>query len=307
MKLLTEFLSKFIILFVKKITNRLFLVEWYQFIPDLNWFYIRLLDIFAPIKSFMSMYRYFIHLAYDGTRFHGWQRQPNAITVQEVLEDALSMMTGEPLVLTGAGRTDTGVHARNYYAHVDLSRAMDTVELDRLAYRLNSYLGEDLVIYRIFRVVSSAHARFSAQSRTYTYHIARIRDPFCCRYQHTIHGPLDLQGMIEGAGILMEYRDFTSFSKVDTDTKTNICQITEAIWRVKDQEMIFTITADRFLRNMVRAIVGTLISIGQKKIFADDLRGIIESQDRSKAGQSAPARGLILESICYPGSIFGNQ
>lgn len=283
------------------------MVEWYQFIPDLNWFYIRLLDIFAPSKSFMSMYRYFIHLAYDGTRFHGWQRQPNAITVQEVLEDALSMMTGEPLVLTGAGRTDTGVHARNYYAHVDLSRAMDTVELDRLAYRLNSYLGEDLVIYRIFRVVSSAHARFSAQSRTYTYHIAQIRDPFCCRYQHTIHGPLDLQGMIEGAGILMEYRDFTSFSKVDTDTKTNICQITEAIWRVKDQEMIFTITADRFLRNMVRAIVGTLISIGQKKIFADDLRGIIESQDRSKAGQSAPARGLILESIRYPGSIFGNQ
>ncbi|MEI7981944.1 MAG: tRNA pseudouridine(38-40) synthase TruA, partial [Bacteroidota bacterium] len=207
----------------------------------------------------MSSSRYFIHFAFDGTFFHGWQRQPNGTTVQEALEQSMTMMLREPVVLTGAGRTDAGVHAMSFYAHFDVTECITGTECRSLVYRLNSYLDPNLSIFEIFPVNPAVHARFSALSRSYTYHVNTMKDPFRHLYQYYLHLPLDLELMKRGAGILMEYQDFTSFSKVDTDSKTNICKISHASWERYGTEFIFKITADRFLRNMVRAIVGTLL------------------------------------------------
>ncbi|MCK9202831.1 MAG: tRNA pseudouridine(38-40) synthase TruA [Bacteroidales bacterium] len=251
----------------------------------------------------MNPYRYFIHLAYDGTNFHGWQIQPNATTVQETLEDALTLVLREKITLTGAGRTDAGVHAKSFYAHFDITTLLNETDRKKLVYQLNSFTNPGLAVFEIFPVKPSAHARFSAISRTYTYHIATVKDPFRLLYQYYLHLPIDLNLMNEGAALIMQYHDFTSFSKVNTDTRTNNCKIFHAFWEEKENERVFTIRADRFLRNMVRAIVGTLIDLGLQKISLQELRWIIESRNRSHAGKSVPGCGLLLEKVEYPSEI----
>lgn len=248
--------------------------------------------------------RYFVKFLYDGTGFHGWQRQPNAITVQQNLEEAISLILRQPVRLTGAGRTDTGVHAAVFYAHFDMEPEPDQPMLSRLVYKLNSFLGPGIAIDRIFPVNPLAHSRFSAASRTYRYTITRKKDPFVRNYSWFVFGNLDVDLMNQGARILMQYEDYTSFSKVDTDTKTNICRVSHARWESEGNALVFTITADRFLRNMVRSVVGTLVELGKKRITTDELVRIIELQDRRAAGESAPARGLMLTGIEYPDWVF---
>lgn len=248
------------------------------------------------------MHRYFVHLSYHGGRYHGWQIQPNALSVQEVLENAFSTILQQKITVTGAGRTDTGVHASKYVLHFDVTTRL--TDINRLIYRLNSYLPADIAIQRILEVPPDAHARFSAISRTYNYLIALEKDPFSTHTAYYLRIRPDVRAMNEAAEILMEYRDFTSFSKLHTDVKTNFCKITKACWEEVDNRLIFTIKADRFLRNMVRAIVGTLIDVGKGKISVDQVRTIIEKQDRGAAGASAPAHGLILTDVEYPDVIF---
>lgn len=241
--------------------------------------------------------RYFIKFAYNGTLYHGWQSQPNAVTVQETLEKALSLLFKKHIELVGAGRTDTGVHAKEMYAHFDFNEQLET---DFWIPKLNSYLPKDIVIYEIIPVTAEAHARFDATSRTYEYYIHSFKDAFLTDLSWYHYYPLDLERMNEAASTLLEYTDFECFSKTNTDVFTYNCKITEAFWQKKGNQLIFTITADRFLRNMVRAIVGTLINIGQGKIEVAQLQKIIESKKRSEAGFSAPAHGLYLTQIKYP-------
>ncbi|MEI7661244.1 MAG: tRNA pseudouridine(38-40) synthase TruA [Bacteroidota bacterium] len=250
------------------------------------------------------MSRYFIKLSYDGTPFHGWQRQPNAVTIQQTLEEAMSMLMRTTVQLTGAGRTDAGVHADEYFAHTDLADDLPAAECEKLVFRLNRYLGGEIAIKDIFHADQHAHARFSATARTYRYCIARTKNPFRRNYTWFVHGKIDHSLMNEGAALIMSYDDFTSFSKVDTDTKTNICKITRANWQMEEEELVFTITADRFLRNMVRAIVGTLLQLGVGKISLATLKQIIENHNRSDAGDSVPAKGLTLHRITYPEDIY---
>ncbi|MCK9423066.1 MAG: tRNA pseudouridine(38-40) synthase TruA [Bacteroidales bacterium] len=246
------------------------------------------------------MTRYFIRLSYDGTNYHGWQRQPNGGSVQQLLEDTLSMMLRSEIMLTGAGRTDTGVHAAEYYAHFDSPQILYQPEREKLIFRLNNYLPRDIAIHYIFPVAPDIHARFSALSRTYKYYISMVKTPFRAPYTFYLYGYLDTDLMNEGAKIIVDTADFTSFSKVNSDTKTNLCTVTLASWENRGDELVFTITANRFLRNMVRAIVGTLLDMGKHKTDLDDLRLIIESKNRSHAGNSVPARGLHLVKIDYP-------
>lgn len=241
--------------------------------------------------------RYFIKFAYNGTLYHGWQSQPNAVTVQETLEKALSLLFKKHIELVGAGRTDTGVHAKEMYAHFDFNEQLET---NFWIPKLNSYLPKDIVIYEIIPVTAEAHARFDATSRTYEYYIHSFKDAFLTDLSWYHYYPLDLERMNEAASTLLEYTDFECFSKTNTDVFTYNCKITEAFWQKKGNQLIFTITADRFLRNMVRAIVGTLINIGQGKIEVAQLQKIIESKNRSEAGFSAPAHGLYLTQIKYP-------
>jgi tRNA pseudouridine38-40 synthase len=247
--------------------------------------------------------RYFIRLSFDGTGFHGWQAQRNAVSVQKILADAISMIVREEVMLTGCGRTDTGVHAHEYFAHMDLSQELNKIQRDKLAFKLNSYLGDDVAIQAIFPVRQNAHARFSAVRRTYKYFITRVKNPFLRNYSHYIYGPIDIDQMNRGADLIMQFSDFTSFTKVDSDSKTRICHINEAGWENDGDLLVFTISADRFLRNMVRAIVGTLLDLGAGKMSLRDLKLVIEAKNRSDAGESVPAGGLFLEHIEYPGDI----
>lgn len=249
------------------------------------------------------MNRYFIRLSFDGRNYHGWQSQKNAVSVQTLLEKALSVMLGSDVRLTGCGRTDAGVHAAVFYAHFD-SRMISLEERLNLVYKLNGYLPADIGIHVILPVKEDAHARFDAISRTYRYQVSRQKDPFLKDYAYYVFGPLDVDLMNQGAAVLMEYRDFTSFSKLHTQVRTNDCRIMEARWEERDHLLIFTITADRFLRNMVRAMVGTLLELGRKNITQGDLRKIILVKDRQQAGFSVPAWGLFLEHVEYPGEIF---
>jgi len=246
------------------------------------------------------MQRYFVKLAYRGTNYRGWQRQPNGISVQQVLEEAMTMMLRDPVRLTGAGRTDTGVHASEFYAHFETTAPIQQKKLENLVFKLNSYLSPDIAIYEIFPVKPDSHARFSALSRTYKYFISSSKDPFREGLTMMMPGTLDIGLMNEGAAMIRMTRDFTSFSKVDTDTKTNICHVTHALWDWEGRELVFTITADRFLRNMVRAIVGTLLKLGKGKLSLEELDRVITSMNRSEAGMSAPACGLHLVRIIYP-------
>lgn len=247
--------------------------------------------------------RYFIKLSYKGTKYHGWQIQPNSSTIQEILNQDLSLILKEKIEVTGAGRTDTGVHARIYYAHFDSS--VNDLNADRnLVFRINGKLPKDIAIQQILKVKPDAHSRFDALSRTYEYHITRIKDPFLTDFAYYLYGDLNFQDMREAASHLTNVSDFTSFSKVDTDVKTNICKVTRAVWTIDKDRMIFSITADRFLRDMVRAIVGTLLDIGFGKIGFDDFVEIIEKKNRSAAGNSVPAKGLFLTDIQYPPEVF---
>ncbi len=248
------------------------------------------------------MPRYFIYLSYDGSNYHGWQVQPNAPTVQEKLESALSLLMRTPISVTGAGRTDTGVNASTMVAHADFSEEIDCKQI---AYRLNKILPPDIAIHYIRRVKDSAHARFDATSRRYRYYVSTAKNPFNRRYTCRLTGEIDFDAMNEAAAVLPEYTDFTSFSKLHTDTKTNNCKIAYARWsRLSADEWVFEIEADRFLRNMVRAIVGTLLMIGRGKIAKEQIREIIEKKLRSEAGDSAPAQALFLEEVKYPEDLF---
>lgn len=246
--------------------------------------------------------RYFIELAFRGTKFHGWQIQPNAVSVQECMEMALKTITRETIAVTGAGRTDTGVHASYYVAHMD----SENLNLDHpdFTYKLNSFLMKDIVIFSISKVHSDAHARFNAVSRTYQYHLNLRKDPFKRETSWHFYKQPDLNLMNEANRILFEYTDFTSFSKLHTEVKTNNCQIYLAEWTQSETSIIFTVKADRFLRNMVRALVGTILEVGTGKISLDEFRAIIERKDRGAAGLSVPAQGLFLTDVEYPELIF---
>ena len=278
--------------------------------------------------------RYFITFTYNGTNYCGWQRQPNGIAVQEELEKALTTILRTPIELTGAGRTDAGVHALNMVAHFDIPndilppylqesdskirqrsysppvlggvpRSGEGVinEYKKLINNLNSLLPYDIAVKKIEKVTDEAHARFDALSRKYEYHIITHKNPFLKEQACRIHFPLNIELMNEAAKILFEYEDFTSFSKLHTDVKTNNCTIMEAYWEKRSEELVFTIKANRFLRNMVRAIVGTLMEIGRERLTIESFRQVIEAKNRCSAGHSVPACGLYFIEAEYPKSI----
>lgn len=247
------------------------------------------------------MKRYFIHLAYNGENYCGWQIQPNGDTVQETVEKALFTLLRVPVSIVGAGRTDAGVHARQMFAHFD---AQDIGDVNELAFSMNRILPKDIVIYDIKQVKPDAHARFDAVSRLYRYYITTRKDPFLHHLKYKIHGAINMEAMNRCADVLFEYKDFTSFSKLHTDVKTNNCKIMLARWEQSGEDYIFTIKADRFLRNMVRSIVGTLLEAGRGKLDAAGMRKIIEAKDRGAAGTSVPGHALFLEEIEYNNTIF---
>jgi len=248
--------------------------------------------------------RYFIHLAYNGADYHGWQVQDNAPTVQESVNKALSTLLNTDINVIGCGRTDTGVHASDFYAHFDLDRNLAEKEKIDLVFKLNRFLPISIVVFDIIPVKIDANSRFDAICRTYKYYLNLRKDPFFDEFSYFVYGDLDVELMNEAAIEMMRFTDFTSFSKLHTQTKTNNCKITQAEWKVDGHKLIFTIKADRFLRNMVRSIVGTLLDVGRKKITIEDFKQIIESKSRSEAGYSVPAKALFLEKVEYPTDIW---
>ena len=247
--------------------------------------------------------RFFIRISYSGANYNGWQIQLKDKTVQGLLIEKLSVILREPVAITGAGRTDSGVHAKCFYAHFD-SASLDFKEIDKTVHQLNSILPSDIAVQSINRVKPEAHARFSALSRSYEYHLHSKKDPFLKGISYFYHGTMDIDQMKKACSILMEYNDFKSFSKNHTDVKTYNCQLYSADWQVFGDKVIFLITADRFLRNMVRAIVGTMLDLGKGIINLDEFRDVILSRNRSRAGQSVPAEGLFLTDIKYPENIW---
>lgn len=249
--------------------------------------------------------RYFLRFAYDGTAFHGSQRQPNGITVQQTMEQALAMIFREELPLTFAGRTDAGVHAREMYAHFDIPDDNSKLLIQNSKFRLNGILPDSIAIFDIYPVTDDAHARFSATRRTYEYHIVDHKDPFLCQQATRVRPGLDFAAMNEAARLLIGKQDFASFCRTNTDVKTTICDLTRAEWKeLGNGHAVFTIAADRFLRNMVRAVVGTLFEVGRGKITKEQFAQVITQHNRCAAGDSAPAEGLFLTHIEYPQDIF---
>lgn len=246
--------------------------------------------------------RYFVEISFKGSDFHGWQIQPNALSVQQMLNKALSTILRQKVQTTGAGRTDAGVHARYFTAHFD-SQKFDSGLKSKIIYGLNSLLPEDIAVNDIYPVIPTAHARFSALSRTYEYRLCKRKNPFEKDFSWFYPYPLNIELMNKACEVLLKHDDFTSFSKLHSDVRTNTCRIYNAKWTEKDDMIIFTIEADRFLRNMVRAIVGTLIDVGIKKITMDDFEKIILARNRKAASFSVPAQGLFLIKISYPDSI----
>jgi tRNA pseudouridine38-40 synthase len=244
-----------------------------------------------------SVVRYFIHFAYDGTNYHGWQIQPDANSVQEELQKALSVLLRHDVEIVGAGRTDAGVHARQMVAHFEWDGQLDC---QQTAYRLGRMLPRDIAIYRMEPVADDMHARFSAVRRTYHYYLHTERDPFCRQYSCELHYDLDFERMNEAGRILCTYEDFGAFCKSHSDVKTTLCKVSEAHWiQVDSTHWYFRISANRFLRNMVRAVVGTMIDVGRGRITLDDFRKIVEGKQRTQAGESMPAHALFLEEIEY--------
>lgn len=252
----------------------------------------------------LAVYRYFIELSYLGKNYCGWQIQSNANTVQAELNRALSLILREEILTLGAGRTDTGVHASYFIAHFDSKQEISLSSSKGLVYKLNEVLPYDIAAANIFAVKSEAHARFSALSRTYRYYISQKKNPFTKDTSWIFKVDLDIDLMQKASTILLSYTDFTSFSKVGSNVKTNNCKVTHAQWQAERGSLIFTIQADRFLRDMVRAIVGTLVDVGRGKISLNDFIDIIDRKDRGLAGTSAPAAGLFLMDIEYPDEIF---
>ncbi len=251
----------------------------------------------------MATQRFFIELAYDGTNYHGWQVQPNAITVQEVLDKALATVLRQPIETTGCGRTDTGVHAKEFFAHFDLEEGEESMDHGPWAIEkvksLNAILPTGIAIKNITPVQPEAHARFDAVMRSYEYHIHFNKDPFKQNYSWLIRDQPDLELMNKAARMIMEFTDFSCFSKSNTQVKTNNCKIYHAVWVKADDGIVFHISADRFLRNMVRAIVGTLLQVGRHEIEPWQVKLIIQSKNRSKAGTSVPACGLYLTEVKF--------
>lgn len=248
------------------------------------------------------MNRYFIYLSYNGKAYHGWQIQPNGNSVQEELMKALSTIMRYDISVLGAGRTDAGVHAKLMVAHIDLKLPLENTAA--FAYKLNGILPHDIAIQKIVAVKTDAHARFDAVSRVYEYCLITEKNPFLKDWAAKIYADLDFDAMNKAAQNLLNYTDFTSFSKLHTDVKTNNCKIMRAEWQQRDELWVFTIQADRFLRNMVRAIVGTLLQVGRGQMTEADFIQIIEAKDRCKAGTSAPAEGLYLVDVVYPKETF---
>lgn len=248
--------------------------------------------------------RYFFEVSYRGSRYHGWQAQKNATGVQEVLENALGLILQEMISITGSGRTDTGVHCRQQYFHADINKKF---KREWLQQRVNSFLPEDIAIADIRDVKPDAHARFDAYSRSYEYVITRKKDPFLTEEAYFYGKGLDIPTMNHAASLLIGKHNFESFSKVRTDVSNFICDITEAEWHEEQDKLYFKISANRFLRGMVRAIVGTLLDIGKGKITVEGFKTIIENRDRRKAGSAAPPQGLFLTKVLYPEHIFLNN
>lgn len=255
--------------------------------------------------------RYFLKLSYNGEKFHGWQSQPNALSVQQKIEEALSTVTRLPISIVGAGRTDSGVHAREMFAHFDMPQPM--ADKGRFLLSINRLVGKDIAFHDIFEVDDNSHARFDAVERTYKYFVSYGKTPFL--YPYSWHSPthLNIEAMNEAAAILCEVDDFTSFAKLHSDVKTNICDVRSAQWekieendndckylRLINSGIVFTITADRFLRNMVRAVVGTLVEVGKGKLSIEGFKRIIDIKDRCMAGTSMPANALFLWNVKYP-------
>ena len=241
--------------------------------------------------------RYFVTFSYDGSRYHGWQVQPNGDSVQAQLQRALSLLLRSEISVTGAGRTDAGVHARMMVAHFDTSNEVDS---QQLTYKLNKLLPRDIAVSKVERVADDLHARFSATSRMYRYYLHTVKSPFLSRISCELHYPLDFEKMNEAAKVLMEYEDFGAFCKAHADVKTTLCHITVAEWyQTSPSTWYFEIRANRFLRNMVRAVVGTLVDVGRGRVTLEDFRKIIEGKQRTEAGESMPAHALFLEDITY--------
>ncbi len=245
--------------------------------------------------------RYFIQLSYNGTNYAGWQIQPNAPSVQQTLNDVLSKLTRQEIYVVGAGRTDAGVHARKMVAHFDAAEELNTEEI---TFRANRFLPDDIAIQRIFKVPDDAHARFDATSRSYEYWVSLEKDPFLTNSAWLITHKLDVDAMNEAAQKMLGEKDFGAFARSGAQTKTNMCHVTHANWQFQDGLLIFNITANRFLRNMVRAVVGTLIDVGQNKISVQRFEEVLQLKDRKLAGESAPAHALYLTEIVYPTEIL---
>ncbi len=241
--------------------------------------------------------RYFLKFSFNGKKYHGWQIQQNAHSVQAELDKALSIFLKEEITTVGCGRTDTGVHAKVFYAHFDVASAIDNSEY--FIHHLNCLLPHDIAVQQVKQVSDTAHARFDAVSRTYQYYVYHVKDPFLKESSYFFPYELDLEKMNHTCNLLKEYSDFSSFSKSRTQVKTNICKVEEAFWRKENNQLVFQITADRFLRNMVRAIVGTMLDVGENKIDEKQFRNIVEGKSRSEAGFSVPAHGLYLTDVKY--------
>ena len=245
------------------------------------------------------MHRYFLELAYKGSNYCGWQLQLNAITVQQKLNEALSIVSNQLVESTGCGRTDTGVHALQFFAHFDLKIAI--TDLEKFIYKLNSLLPVDIAIYNIYSVAPAAHARFDATSRSYRYFISSRKDPFLNETSWFWRSTPDIEKMNNVAALLLNHNDFTCFSKAHGQQATNLCTITNAQWIVNNARLLeFTVTANRFLRGMVRAMVGTMMQVGQQKLSLKEFENILQNGKRSDAGESVPPQGLFLSSIKYP-------
>ena len=248
------------------------------------------------------MSRYLIAFSYDGGSFHGYQIQPNATTVQSVLQDKLSLLLGSPLEIVGSSRTDTGVHAHEQFAHFDLPVGKSVKE--NWVFRLNRMLPDSLAVQGIYKVADDFHARFAALSRTYEYRISPLKSPFNSQYAYRFGVDLDIETMNQAAALFFPHTDYQCFSKVKTEVTTFNCTIMQAFWDYRGDELIFTIQGNRFLRGMVRAVVGTLLEVGQGRLNQNQLQEILDSKDRCKAGRAVPAHGLHLLKVEYPSSTF---
>ena len=257
------------------------------------------------------MPRYSLHMAYDGTAYYGWQIQPDQVSVQQVVEEAAATLLREEVGITGAGRTDTGVHASCFVAHFDTRTPIEArsefSSLEQWVFKMNRFLPPDIVVYEAREVPQDWHSRFSATYRTYHYHISTIKPLFNRNYSYHLYGRLDTEAIQRCCQVILDTHDFTSFSKLHTDVKTNNCHVMEIDWVTVDDGYRFEIRADRFLRNMVRSLVGTLLEVGMGKLDVEGFRAIIDARDRGRAGQSVPAKGLFLVDIGYGSKVFTRE